>query len=211
MGHLTDDITRLCGEILALRNSRETLVRELTRGTMDMKKAVSAMRTRFRDAHAEMTRKTKAERAAFKTGLRNNVAGLRNEFAADIAGARRAWFGPTLAERKARELEEQRRVEAEARRRKEEEERKAREEEEARRGEVEALAKARAEEEQKRQEAEVGRIKEEEEEEHQAKAEGEQLGEGKAEVKGEAEEPEETEEREEPNKSFKPKKEKRRR
>lgn len=210
MGHLTDDITRLCGEILTLRNARETLVRDLAQGTMDMKKAVSAMRTRFRDAHAEMTRKTKAERTAFKTGLRNNVAGLRNEFAADIAGARRAWFGPTLAdERKARELEEQRRAEAEARRRKEEEERKAREEEESRRGEVEALARVRAQEEQKRQEAEVERINEEEE--HQAKAEGEQLREGKAEVEGEAEEPEETEEREDPTKPIKSEKKKRHR
>ena len=111
MGNLTSDMTRLCGEISAWRGAREAFLKELVDG-------VKQMQAGFRHAHAEMARKTKAERKAFVSGLKKTVFGMRKEFATDIAGAHRAWFGPPPTERKAMELKEQRRAEAEARRRK---------------------------------------------------------------------------------------------
>ena len=45
MGPLTESMTRLCGEIVALRGARLTFVRELGQD-------VSAMKAGFRRAHA---------------------------------------------------------------------------------------------------------------------------------------------------------------
>jgi len=132
MGILTSDMTRLCDEISALRGAREALMKDLAHGAKDLKDAVSGMKAGFCNAHAEMARKTKAERVAFVSSLKKTVSGMRKGSTADIAGARRAWFGPPPAERKAMELKEQRRAEAEARRRKEEEEQRRKEAQEKR-------------------------------------------------------------------------------
>lgn len=155
MGHLTDDITRLCGEIHALRNGREALMKDLAEKTLNLKEAVSTMRTGFYTTHAEMAKKTKRERKAFISGLRETVAGLRHEVANDLTGARRVFFGPTPMEQKAMEENIQRRVEAlrrartEAERERVETERKAKreaEEAERKKGEAERRAKKEAEE-----------------------------------------------------------------
>jgi len=86
MGMLTDDMTRLCGEIIASRDAREAFLK-------DLQDAVSGMQTGFRNAHAEMARKTKAERVGFVSSLKKTVFDMRKDFAAEIAGAHRAWFG----------------------------------------------------------------------------------------------------------------------
>jgi hypothetical protein len=86
MGILTSDMIRVCGEINALRDAREALLKELVNG-------VKQMQAGFRHAHAEMATKTKAGRVAFVSSLKKTVSGLRKEFATDIAGARRAWSG----------------------------------------------------------------------------------------------------------------------
>ncbi len=86
MGRLTEDMTRLCGEIVALRGARQGFVKDLTRN-------VARMQTTFRRARQEMARKTRAERRAAINHLKKTVAGLRQEFAADLQGARRAWAG----------------------------------------------------------------------------------------------------------------------
>jgi len=88
MGVLTDDMTRLKGEIAQLHESLEAFV-----GTL--KPAWLAMKGDFRKAHRQMAKKTAAERAEFVSDLVVKVAGLRNEFAEDIAGAHQAWFGGT--------------------------------------------------------------------------------------------------------------------
>ena len=93
MGTLTADVTRLCGEIGALRKQRETLMKELADGTRGRGSAVSQMRTGFFQAHSEMARKMKADLRAFATKLRRGVGGQRQEFQADLAGARRVWNG----------------------------------------------------------------------------------------------------------------------
>jgi len=93
MGILTGDMTRLCGEINASRGAREGLMRDLARGTKDLKDAVSGMQAGFRNAHADMARKAKAERVAFISSLKKTVSGMKKGSTADITGARRAWFG----------------------------------------------------------------------------------------------------------------------
>lgn len=93
MGNLTNDMRRLCNEILTARHARQTMVKDLARGARDMKNSVSAMLAGFSNAHAEMARKAKAERMAFESGLKHTVADMRMEYASDLAGARRAWFG----------------------------------------------------------------------------------------------------------------------
>ena len=86
MGGFTEDMTRLCGEIVALRGARQGFVKDPTRN-------VARMQTTFRRARQEMARKTRAERRAAINHLKKTVAGLRQEFAADLQGARRAWAG----------------------------------------------------------------------------------------------------------------------
>ena len=49
MGHLTNDMTRLRGEIKALRGARGALMNNLTRGTRDLTTAVAALRQETAD------------------------------------------------------------------------------------------------------------------------------------------------------------------
>ena len=80
-----------------------------------------------------MSKSTKAERKEFTSNLRTEVAGMRQEVATDLAGARVAWSGLSPKARKAKEEAERRakqqaelRVRAEAElRAREEAERKA--------------------------------------------------------------------------------------
>ncbi len=86
MGRLTDDMTRLCGEIVAFRGFRKSFVKDLTHST-------AALMANFHRAHKDMARKTKAGRRADVAHLRKTVGAMRHAFAADIEGARRAWSG----------------------------------------------------------------------------------------------------------------------
>ena len=93
MGRLTDDMTRLVGEIHAGRNDRGRLVRDLKTATVEMKGAVAGMQAGFRSAHADMTRRQRRMLHGFTAGLRGTVAGLRKAFADDLAGAHKVWAG----------------------------------------------------------------------------------------------------------------------
>ena len=86
MGRLTEDATRLRQEIDAMREARLGFIHGL-------RDTVSDMRAHFRTAQTEMAKRAAAERAAFVTTVRRTVAGLRQELAADIVGARSAWLG----------------------------------------------------------------------------------------------------------------------
>lgn len=150
MGRLTEDMTRLCGEIVTLRGAREGFVRDLRQDVASMrarfrrthfkmarkskeerlsdlsglKQAVAAMKSGFRRSHAKMTRETQRGRLSFVAGLKKTTAALLHGYALDMEGAHRAWFGPSPAELQALAAAEQRAVEA---RIQAEEERKARE------------------------------------------------------------------------------------
>ena len=93
MGVLTDDMKRLRGEVEALRMARGALMQDLAPVTRQRRDAVSMMQAGFRKTRGEMARNAKAERRAYITGQKRTVAHLRKEFATDIAGAARAWFG----------------------------------------------------------------------------------------------------------------------
>jgi hypothetical protein len=70
-------MTRLCGEIVALRGARLTFVRDLGQDVADMK-------AEFRRAHADMGRRTKAERQGFVKALGHEVASLMADFTGPI-------------------------------------------------------------------------------------------------------------------------------
>ena len=100
-GNLTNDMTRLRGEIAASRDSRAE-ARER------MQAAISRMIGGFGEARSEMARQTKAELGEFVarvkdavTELRQTVAQLREGFQDDLAGAHRAWLGASPAHRPA--------------------------------------------------------------------------------------------------------------
>jgi hypothetical protein len=86
MGHFTDEMTRLVGEIVAWRGARKGFVKNLTQNT-------AAMMASFHRAHRDMARKTKAERRAGVAHLKKTVGAMRHAFAADLEGARQAWAG----------------------------------------------------------------------------------------------------------------------
>ncbi len=71
MGRLTDDMTRLAGEIRAGHAARVSFVK-------DLKREVATMRQGFRRQNKERAQ---------------TVMALRQEVAADLEGARRAWAG----------------------------------------------------------------------------------------------------------------------
>ncbi|OHE16596.1 MAG: hypothetical protein A2X96_08890 [Syntrophobacterales bacterium GWC2_56_13] len=80
MGNLTDDMTRLRGEIDALRGARSVLMQDLTRGARDLAAAVSAMKTDLTAAHNAMAKKTKRERETFVGNMVHEVNSLLGDF-----------------------------------------------------------------------------------------------------------------------------------
>ena len=80
MGNLTDDMTRLRGEVDALRGVRGALMNDLTRGARDLTTAVAAMRADFASAHTAMAKKTGEERGAFVAAVIDEVNSLLGEF-----------------------------------------------------------------------------------------------------------------------------------
>ena len=75
MGRLTEDMTRLVGEIHAGRDERGRLTRDLKHATAEMKQAVAGMQAGFRSAHADMVRRQQRMLRGFASGLRGTVAG----------------------------------------------------------------------------------------------------------------------------------------
>ena len=161
MSGLTVDMTRLCNEISAARGARETLTKNRETSIKNLKRGVTRMLAGFSNGHAQMARRSQADRLAFVSNLKHAVAGLRREVAADLSSTHRAWLGivpaPVMPRDKA---DAERRARAEA-------ERLARQEAEKRRLETEEKAdaerSARAEAERRaRQEAEKRRLETEE-------------------------------------------------
>ncbi len=104
--NLTNDMSRLCGEIAALRASRSLLLGSLAESRAHMQAAVSQMLQGFAAARSETAAQTTAGLGAFVararaavTALRQSVAGLQQEIRDDLAGARRAWHGSSARSR----------------------------------------------------------------------------------------------------------------
>jgi hypothetical protein len=85
MGNLTNDMTRLRGEVDALRSDRGALIK-------DRVATVSTLLSDFAAAHATMARKTGKARASYVARIKKQVGQMRKENASDLAGASHAWF-----------------------------------------------------------------------------------------------------------------------
>jgi hypothetical protein len=83
MGNLTDDMTRLRGDVDALRSAREMLRQALVNGTDNLAAAVTAMRADFTSAHAAMAKQTRVEREAFVSAVIQEVNSLLGGFSQD--------------------------------------------------------------------------------------------------------------------------------
>lgn len=90
---LTDEMTRLCGEIVALRTHRGEMMESLQRDSSERREMVSNLCKQFHSAHLERMNKTRAELHSFLRRLRQEVNTQRKAMRSDLAGARRVWAG----------------------------------------------------------------------------------------------------------------------
>jgi hypothetical protein len=90
---LTDDMTRLCDEIVAMRKMRGSMMNELQHGAKGLKHSVTKLCAHFGRVRATMAKRSKNERLTFLNNLKRTVGGQRRDIRNDLAGARRAWAG----------------------------------------------------------------------------------------------------------------------
>lgn len=90
---LTDDMTRLCAEIVALRNNRDDLMNHLAHESRDRSQSVAGLCAQFTSMRAAMARRTKNERISFLNNLKRMAAAERRALQSDLTGVRRAWTG----------------------------------------------------------------------------------------------------------------------
>ena len=90
---LTDDMTRLCDEIVAMRKMRGSMMSELQHGAKGLKHTITKLCAHFGRARTAMAKRTKHERVAFLNNLKHSVGAQRQEMRDDLAGARKAWAG----------------------------------------------------------------------------------------------------------------------
>ena len=86
-------MTRLSGEIQALRGHRRELRKELAEGNKDRQMDVFEMCMDFSDTQARAAKRSKEARLAFLKILKRTINGQQREMKADMAAARRAWAG----------------------------------------------------------------------------------------------------------------------
>ena len=101
MNNIATDMSRLCGEIAALRDSRAELQRNLAEAIEGLHEEVSRLLTGIGETRAEMAKQTKTELGEFVLQLKGQVADLLGGFRDDLAGAHRAWYGASSAPRSA--------------------------------------------------------------------------------------------------------------
>ena len=77
---LTDDMTRLCGEIHAMRSMRGSMMRELQHGAKGLKQTVAELCAHFDRARTTMAKRTKNERMAFLNNLKRSVGAQRLDY-----------------------------------------------------------------------------------------------------------------------------------
>jgi len=86
MGCMTDDMSRLRGEISSLRRARETFLK-------DLEKDAAEMQANFAFSRTARARRMKADLMAFTTRLRKETGEQGRAVRTDMAGARHAWCG----------------------------------------------------------------------------------------------------------------------
>ncbi|MGA9176769.1 MAG: hypothetical protein WBZ05_05955 [Desulfobacterales bacterium] len=83
MGRLTDDMTRLCGEIGDLRSSREGFISDLRHGISELKAGAKKMQSGFRSEHEEMSRNMKDNLGTFVSDLKSKVSDMQSGFCSE--------------------------------------------------------------------------------------------------------------------------------
>ena len=91
MGVLTEHMTQLRNEILALRSARQGLAQALERETEERRADVSRTLADFSKSFAARARRTKADRLGSLSDLKRTVDDLRTEVHTDLSGIRQAW------------------------------------------------------------------------------------------------------------------------
>jgi hypothetical protein len=91
MGVLTEHMTQLRNEILALRSARQGLAQALERETEERRADVSQTLANFSKSFAARARRTKADRLGSLSDLKRTVEGLRAEVHTDLSSIRQAW------------------------------------------------------------------------------------------------------------------------
>jgi len=88
---LTDEMSVLRSDIVAMRKARGAMMNELEQANMDRRRAVSDLCRHFRGARAGMARRSKSERVAGLQNLKRVVNGHRQAMRSDLAGVRKVW------------------------------------------------------------------------------------------------------------------------
>jgi hypothetical protein len=91
MGVLTEHLTQLRNEILALRSARQGLAQVLERETEERRADVSQTLANFSKSFAARARRTKADRLDSLSDLKRTVDGLRTQVHTDLSSIRQTW------------------------------------------------------------------------------------------------------------------------
>jgi 2-oxo-4-hydroxy-4-carboxy--5-ureidoimidazoline (OHCU) decarboxylase len=91
VGRLTQDMTRLCGEIQNLRESRQALKEVLADANRERQMDVLEMCADFAGTLARNAKRAHEKRLAGLNNLKQAVAVLKRDIRADLAVVRRAW------------------------------------------------------------------------------------------------------------------------
>ncbi len=96
---MTNEVGRLCDEIVALRENRVAMLHALASDTAAMQDAVSGMLADFGSTRADRAHQTQTtigkslgEVRSSVEGLKQQIGSFRQEFQSDLQGARRAWL-----------------------------------------------------------------------------------------------------------------------
>jgi DNA anti-recombination protein RmuC len=103
MGVLTEDLTQLRNEILALRSARQGLAQALERESEERRTEVSQALADFSKNFASQARRMKADRLCSFSDLKRTVDGLRTEVHTDLSSIRQAWRALSTPSRGAEE------------------------------------------------------------------------------------------------------------
>jgi hypothetical protein len=100
MNTLTSEMTRLCGEIASLRDSRTVLIDGIEASNRQLQKDVAELLGEFHKARVDMSEEMRIQLGSFTgkvkasvTQLRQNVQEFQAEIHKDMAGAHTAWYG----------------------------------------------------------------------------------------------------------------------
>jgi hypothetical protein len=97
MGVLTDALTQLREDILALRSARRELIRDLGREARGRRAETSRELSSFSRGFAASSKRQKADRCGSILDLRDSVSDLLGGVRSDLQGIRRAWLAPGRA------------------------------------------------------------------------------------------------------------------